>query len=346
MLWLNVPRDEAFLTVLAYLELDDRDRILRWNNSDIIVVLRGTLLRMPKIQEELGGPFTDALETVVALYLRYGIEYTLQLLDGTFSLFLLDQRPQLEEKTLYVAVDRLGGMHAVRCVRGADPDDCRFVLTHERTSDAPMPAGTYSTFTLSYRALAVWQRAVIERPYAHWPAQFPPCCLHGWVASREIQRTFQAAMDVRWDLVTDLDRVAVWDDGTFEAALVGALMDERLQTTRGRGSRVRRVGTVDALRDAQWVFFPHSLRVEAIAHTSALDLDVAARETARLPFVFDPSVQVAQEQGVTCLFPLLDTQWNALMFQHGVNAVDSCALRRAFDEEHYRTLWGEMLMPL
>lgn len=344
MLWLNVPRDEAFLTVLAHLELDNLDRILRWNNSDIIVVLRGTLLRMPTIQQEMGT--ADVLETIVALYLQYGIEYTLQLLDGTFSLFLLDQRPHLEKKTLYVAVDRLG-MHAVRCLEGADADDSRIVLTHARTTDAPMQAGTYSTFTLLYRPLAVWQRDVIEQPYTHWPTRFPTSRLDDRVAPRDIQRVVHDAMDVRWDVVTDLTRVAVWDDGTFEAGLIGALMDEHVQTHCAEPFRVRRIGTVDDVGNARWVFFPHHLRVSDSAnHGSVLTLDAATRFAVRHPFELPPYVRGLQDKGVTCLFPLLDTQWVAFVFQHGFNEVDSRVLRRVFDEEHYRTPKGEILMPL
>lgn len=47
-------------------------------------------------------------EVILWLYERYGIEQTLQMLDGVFAFVLLDQRFQLGESTLYVARDPYG----------------------------------------------------------------------------------------------------------------------------------------------------------------------------------------------------------------------------------------------
>jgi asparagine synthase (glutamine-hydrolysing) len=47
-------------------------------------------------------------EVILWLYERYGIEQTLQMLDGVFAFVLLDQRFQLGESTLYIARDPYG----------------------------------------------------------------------------------------------------------------------------------------------------------------------------------------------------------------------------------------------
>ena len=47
-------------------------------------------------------------EVILWLYERYGIEQTLQMLDGVFAFALLDQRYQLGESTLYIARDPYG----------------------------------------------------------------------------------------------------------------------------------------------------------------------------------------------------------------------------------------------
>lgn len=82
--------------------------------NDVILVCDGNIYNSKKLFEELViEPETDHdYEIIVHLYLRYGIEMTLQMLDGTFAFVLLDHRlvsPNGElNSTIYVARDRYG----------------------------------------------------------------------------------------------------------------------------------------------------------------------------------------------------------------------------------------------
>lgn len=82
--------------------------------NDVILVCDGNIYNSKKLFEELViQPETDHdYEIIVHLYLRYGIEMTLQMLDGTFAFVLLDHRlvsPNGElNSTVYVARDRYG----------------------------------------------------------------------------------------------------------------------------------------------------------------------------------------------------------------------------------------------
>jgi asparagine synthase (glutamine-hydrolysing) len=84
------------------------------NIKDVVIVCDGVIYNSKKLFEELGiVPETDYdYEIIVHLYIRYGIEITLQLLDGVFAFTLLDHRlnsPNGElDSNLYIARDRYG----------------------------------------------------------------------------------------------------------------------------------------------------------------------------------------------------------------------------------------------
>jgi len=53
-------------------------------------------------------PFKNQYELIIFLYINYGIEYTLQLLDGEFAMVLMDDNLLEPETTMFVARDRMG----------------------------------------------------------------------------------------------------------------------------------------------------------------------------------------------------------------------------------------------
>jgi len=84
------------------------------NIKDVVVICDGTIYNSKRLFEELEiEPETDCdYEIIAHLYLRYGIETTLQLLDGIFVFALLDHRlvtPTGElDSTMYIARDPYG----------------------------------------------------------------------------------------------------------------------------------------------------------------------------------------------------------------------------------------------
>jgi asparagine synthase (glutamine-hydrolysing) len=74
-------------------------RILSASQGDILVVLDGNIYN----QEELGAYQTDA-DCIADMYRRYGIEKTLNLLNGDFAFALFD----VQEQKLFIARDRIG----------------------------------------------------------------------------------------------------------------------------------------------------------------------------------------------------------------------------------------------
>ena len=82
--------------------------------NDVVVVCDGTIYNSKKLFDELGiEPTTDHdYEIIVHLYLRYGIDVTLQMLDGVFAFALLDHRMKTAngdmDSILYIARDPYG----------------------------------------------------------------------------------------------------------------------------------------------------------------------------------------------------------------------------------------------
>jgi asparagine synthase (glutamine-hydrolysing) len=83
--------------------------------GNLILICNGEIYNYKKLYQLMSTekshivPKTQSdCEVILWLYERYGIEQTLQMLDGVFAFALLDQRFQLGESTLYIARDPYG----------------------------------------------------------------------------------------------------------------------------------------------------------------------------------------------------------------------------------------------
>ena len=78
--------------------------------GDIHLICNGEIYNYKELYELCGAtPTTHSdCEVIVHLYIKYGMEHTLRLLDGVFALVLLDQSVSVEVPLLYVARDPYG----------------------------------------------------------------------------------------------------------------------------------------------------------------------------------------------------------------------------------------------
>jgi asparagine synthase (glutamine-hydrolysing) len=78
--------------------------------NDITLICNGEIYNYRELYKEMGiKPTTDSdCEVIIHLYLKYGIDHTLQMLDGVFSFLLLDGRYNLHITKMYVARDPYG----------------------------------------------------------------------------------------------------------------------------------------------------------------------------------------------------------------------------------------------
>jgi len=165
--------------------------------GDIILICNGEIYNYKQLYELMGGespivPNTQSdCEVIIWLYEKYGIEQTLQMLDGVFAFILLDQRFQVGEPLLYVARDPYGVRPLYSMHQRGDSNKEKtigfaselkvlypFTRTSERgttagirglsgeyTIDSPPDTkytveqfipGTYSTYTFSDKVCSEW----------------------------------------------------------------------------------------------------------------------------------------------------------------------------------------------
>lgn len=91
--------------------------------NDITLICNGEIYNYRELYKEMGiKPTTDSdCEVIIHLYLKYGIEHTLQMLDGVFSFLLLDGRYNLQITKLYIARDPYG-VRPLFWLRNKDPE--------------------------------------------------------------------------------------------------------------------------------------------------------------------------------------------------------------------------------
>jgi asparagine synthase (glutamine-hydrolysing) len=184
----------------------------------VTLICNGEIFNYKELYDYLDGvkPSTDSdCEVIIHLYLKYGIEHTLTLLDGTFAFLLLDQNLDNEMDKIFVARDPFGvcPLYWLSPNKESSTDSAMYVFASEvkqlteiyakreskpkslwffpsskpaesvESKDPPIRAfspGTYSSFTLSYKVGSQWKLNIQEKSYF---AYRPP----NWYPSTETQ---------------------------------------------------------------------------------------------------------------------------------------------------------------
>uniref|UniRef100_A0A6C0JKT3 asparagine synthase (glutamine-hydrolyzing) n=1 Tax=viral metagenome TaxID=1070528 RepID=A0A6C0JKT3_9ZZZZ len=78
--------------------------------EDIAIICNGEIYNYKELYREMkiNATTNSDCEVIIHLYKKYGIEHTLQLLDGVFAFVLIDYRMSLPEAKIYVARDPFG----------------------------------------------------------------------------------------------------------------------------------------------------------------------------------------------------------------------------------------------
>ena len=151
-------------------------------------------------------------EIVILLYERYGFEYAISLLNGRFSLFLLDNNVYNENCMLFVVTDPFGSFplvvteEVITPSQNKDEELSNECIEHKTKNYrqnrqnrqnqqnqqtiiqikqyghyvtppvAVMPSGTFSSFFLSSRVLSLWKKQHINKRYFHLGSHPPFLC--------------------------------------------------------------------------------------------------------------------------------------------------------------------------
>ena len=165
-------------------------------HDNITLICNGEIYNYRELYKDMNvEPTTGSdCEVIIHLYLKYGIEHTLQMLDGVFSFILLDGRYNDQTTNMYVARDPYG-VRPLFWLRNSDPEspDCLYSFAselkmlcpflnkikhkngrkqrrltildttsfhHIETKSfvlEPFRPGTYATFELPWRVNAMWK---------------------------------------------------------------------------------------------------------------------------------------------------------------------------------------------
>lgn len=123
----------------------------------------------------------EELKIVIQLYKKYGIEHTLHILEGVFSLVIIDYNSHNDHAYLYVARDTFGVqpfymVSNLDVSGGATTSSPIYGFSTEYKTLAkfqelegytikPIEAGTYSKFSLSYKVHSSWELETSEKKF-------------------------------------------------------------------------------------------------------------------------------------------------------------------------------------
>ena len=173
---------------------NESNQPLIYNN--IILICNGEIYNYKELYKIMNiVPNTDSdCEVIIHLFIKYGIEQTLCMLDGVFSFILLDNRLTNELiNRVYIARDPLGvrPLYYLKCKNEKDYNDLYFYgfaselkclekicnLTSNYIIEQFKP-GTYSIFKLSNKVNSVWNPELENKPY------FLPVISHNWFSKQ------------------------------------------------------------------------------------------------------------------------------------------------------------------
>ena len=152
-------------------------------NGDIKLICNGEIYNYKELYRELGiEPKTGSdCEVIIHLYQRFGMERTLQLLDGVFAFILLDYNNYDDNAKLFVCRDPFGvrPLYFLHPKENSNKQYFGFASElkclsgfHKELTDydiKQVKPGTYSSFELSYKVSSSWKLKDLERKY-HFPS--------------------------------------------------------------------------------------------------------------------------------------------------------------------------------
>jgi asparagine synthase (glutamine-hydrolysing) len=174
--------------------------------QDVILICNGEIYNYKQLYKNMAiKPKTDSdCEVIIHLYIKYGIEQTLNMLDGVYSFILYDNRlhDDLNSK-IYIARDPLGvrplyylknkklelssnSLHGfaseLKCL------EYFYNLDTENYSIEQFQPGTYTSFNMSNKVGSVWEMEKENIPY------FIPSFSHSWLINNETEHVFISNM--------------------------------------------------------------------------------------------------------------------------------------------------------
>jgi len=171
--------------------------------NDVILICNGEIFNYKQLYNTLGvKPETDSdCEVIIHLYIKYGIEQTLSMLDGEYAFILYDNRISSDlNNKIYIARDPFG-IRPLYYLKNNDDDVydlfCLYGFASElkciekfynknmlHYSVEQFQPGTYSIFNLSDKCQSIW------KPEKENISYFIPSFSYNWLINNQIHDAF------------------------------------------------------------------------------------------------------------------------------------------------------------
>lgn len=200
--------------------------------QDLTVDLDGVIYNHPWLCRamHLDPTQTTVQKCILSLYLKFGIEYTLAMLDGVFALVLVDQRPALEEARIYAATDSVG-IRPLFWIHTSQTSPESFSLSTERWVESEyeyepctkLGPGSYLECTLSRKVHSKWiVSSGAPKMYTMFWQQRP----FSWSNRMHTQLSL---MEVMTNIVEK--RLLYWVSVSRKKPKIGLLVDDQSSTS-------------------------------------------------------------------------------------------------------------------
>jgi asparagine synthase (glutamine-hydrolysing) len=207
--------------------------------DNIILICNGEIYNYKQLYNAMNiEPYTDSdCEVIIHLYKKYGMQHTLQMLDGVFAFVLLDQRIEHENSKIFVARDPYG----IRplCILENNRDGSEDVIgfasemksligfTKKTTMKVyNFKPGTCSIYTLSSKVSSYWKLLRRNIPYHH--TTFSTTIVNENISIEEVLRNIRLYLKdaVKKRCMNTERPIACLLSGGLDSSLITALVCE------------------------------------------------------------------------------------------------------------------------
>ena len=138
-------------------------------HNDVFINFKGYIYNITDLCKYNDIVFESVENSIIELYLKFGLEYTLQILDGVFSFILFDYNFQSEFSKLYVVSDVCSILPIYKSFSHQlqkHNQAIKFEFFRQESPDNIIcENGTYSLFVLPTEVNPEWIPSIIEKKY-------------------------------------------------------------------------------------------------------------------------------------------------------------------------------------
>lgn len=134
-----------------------------FRHKDVIIIFKGYLYNLDYIRNNFIINAKSIEENIIELYLKFGLEYTLKILDGVFSFILFDYNFQGGFSKLYIVSDICGTLPIF--INTPKQSKIYEFSTHKTDQNIMCENASYSLFELPIKVAPEWEPKLFNKKY-------------------------------------------------------------------------------------------------------------------------------------------------------------------------------------